>query len=151
MDNFQKAPELATKTLGDALEASSITILRYAKQYAPHRTGNLWRNIFSETSGLQARVFVGPQASYAQYVEQGTGLYGPHDQLIFPTKARVFASKRNPGWGSANAGGYFIIGKYTKGMEANPFFKRAIDSSKPEVAAIMRDATATFTRSIGGL
>lgn len=153
VDNFSKSPALATKILHDALETSAVLIQRkvISPGYAPHRTGNLWRNIKYEVTGLQARVFVGPQASYAQYIERGTGLYGPYDQLIFPTKAKVFASKKSPGWGSAGKGGYFIIGKYTKGMEANPFMKRAADDSRPEVAAVMKKATDSFVAQLGAL
>lgn len=89
-----------------------------ARRNAPHRTGNLQRHILKQIKYPNAEVQV--SESYGLYVEQGTGLYGPHKQRIKPTSRKALAFK---------VGGVSVIRRSVAGMKAQPFFEPAVKSS----------------------
>lgn len=65
---------------------------------------------------------VGTNLKYAWFVHEGTGLYGPHHQLITPRQAQVmvFQSKKL---------GKKVFTKTSKGMPPNPFMKDALSAA----------------------
>jgi hypothetical protein len=65
---------------------------------------------------------VGSPLKYAKWVHDGTGIYGPHHQLIEPTHAKALR------W-SGNAG-EFIFAKHVKGIPPNPFLRDALVAAK---------------------
>ena len=65
---------------------------------------------------------VGSPLNYARWVHDGTGIYGPHHQLIKPRNANVLAWHGNMG--------EFVFAKSVKGMPPNPFLKDAVKAAK---------------------
>lgn len=119
--------EVVTAELELALVRSAILIQNIAKGESPTRTGKLRNSIQYKVSGLRA--VIGPTVGYGLFVEGGTGIYGPNNRAITPKNKQVLATKVNPGFGTtANKGGYFIIGKSSKGQKANPFMERTYAS-----------------------
>lgn len=65
---------------------------------------------------------VGSPLKYAALVHNGTGLYGPHHQLIKPRDAKALR------WRGGQ--GEFIFAKSVKGMPPNPFLLDALKAAK---------------------
>jgi HK97 gp10 family phage protein len=116
-----------------ALEVAAIGVQNLARHNAPTRTGRLVNSIGYKINGLKATI--GPTVPYGLYVEMGTGLYGPKGQLIEPKTSKVLATKVNPGWGTKSSNGYFVIGRYSRGQEANPFMAKTAHEAGPVVEA----------------
>lgn len=95
------------------------------------KTGNLGRTIRpGYLSATQA--FVHARASYAAYVEKGTGIYGPNRRPIVPKRARVLAWRTGAvtlGGGSRVKGGVeqagWAFAKSVRGRPATPFMEPA--------------------------
>lgn len=121
-------PKLVEAELLLALNKSSVQIQNMARGQAPVRTGKMRNSINFQIHGLTS--IIAPNVKYATFVEGGTGIYGPNHKAITPKKASVLATKINPGWGTANKSGYFIIGKSSKGQKANPFMQRTYVASQ---------------------
>ena len=139
---FESAPEDTAIAIQDALKTSAISAQSIARAEAPVKTGLMRNSIGYKVEGLRA--VIAPTVDYALYVNEGTGIYGKNNAPITPSTASVFATKKNPGWGTPNASGYFIIGRSIKGQKANPFMTRA----KTRVEPIVRD---TFRAAIQGV
>lgn len=134
--NLQSVLGVLGKDVGvkTALTTAAIAVQRIARQQAPVRTGRLANSIKYNVNGLTA--VIGPTVDYGIYVEMGTGLYGPKGQPIQPKNGKVLATKYNPGWGSKSKAGYFVIGTFSRGQEANPFMSRTAKMALPEVEGI---------------
>lgn len=65
---------------------------------------------------------VGTPLKYARYVHDGTGIYGPHHQLIEPVNAKALRWQGNMG--------EFVFAKHVKGMPPNPFLADAMSAAK---------------------
>ena len=65
---------------------------------------------------------VGTPLKYAKFVHDGTGIYGPHHQMITPVHTKAFRWEGNSG--------EFVFAKHTKGMPPNPFLKDALTAAK---------------------
>lgn len=84
------------------------------------------------------------------FVHDGTGLYGPRKTLIRPKNGKkVLATKENPGWGKPTKGGYYIIGKWSKGQKANPFLKKSVDANAPNTEKFLLEAVNNTLKQIG--
>jgi hypothetical protein len=116
----------------------------------PVKTGRLRQSIGYIVKGAQAIVSVDPKLVYPAMVEAGTGMFGTHASPITPVSKSVMATKINPGWGSANAGGYFVIGTSQKGQEANPFMVRTKAMAFPIVLMTFAEAGKLLTASLAG-
>ena len=145
--NFAKAPALIAETLAKYTEIATIAVQSAAMQQAPVGKGTLRNSIKYQVKDLTGTVFT--TLNYAEYVERGTGLFGPYHQMIVPKTAKVFATKINPGWGTKTAAGYYIIGTTSKGMHANPFFDRARVLGQKEVNTIFAGANDVIIKSLG--
>lgn len=64
---------------------------------------------------------VGSPLKYARMVHDGTGIYGPHHQLIFPKHAKAMVWVQD---------GKVVGARHTKGMPPNPFLKDALKAAK---------------------
>ena len=142
--NYAKAPELVAAQLSTAITKATIAVQSLVKAQAPVRSGKLRSSVSFAVSGLRGIVMT--NLNYAVYVEYGTGIWGvgpgAKKQPIVPVNKKVLATKINPGWGSANSGGYFIIGRSSQGQHPNPFFQRAEDEADTVIAPIMEEAKA---------
>ena len=128
------------------LTTAAIAVQKIARQEAPVRTGRLQNSIQYKVRGLEAEI--GPKVQYGLYVEMGTGLYGPYGHLIEPKNSKVLATKSNPGFGSKNKGGYYVIGRYSRGQEANPFMQRTAVEAIPVVTEIFKMVPAGITKTL---
>ncbi len=106
-----------------------LEIESLAVEEAPHRTGNLVNAIQTETTADGGRVFVGSGASYAVYVHEGTGIFGPRRQPIRPRTKRVlfWEGARHPV-------------RQVRGQRPNRFMDRAADRAAPAVRQVMEEA-----------
>jgi len=93
------------------------TVEAVAVKDAPKRTSNLARTRTSNVNDDGSRGTLAFTAPYAEWVHDGTGLYGPHKTKIVPTtkKALFWPGARHPV-------------RSTKGMRGNPFVRKAKDS-----------------------
>jgi hypothetical protein len=89
-----------------------------------HLRASINTNLLMRPQGLAVRVGTG--VSYAIYVHNGTGLYGPKHTLIRPrfSKVLVFRSKIYGAKKGKYAG--LVFARYTRGMKPNPFLTDAL-------------------------
>lgn len=130
-----------------ALTAAAIQIQGIARLQAPTKTGRLVNSIGYKIKGMTATI--SPSVNYGLYVETGTGIYGPKGQVIVPKSKKVLATKVNPGFGSKNKAGYFVIGKSSKGQQANPFMERTAELAKPVVLKEFKTAVSSLVKKYG--
>lgn len=71
---------------------------------------------------------VGTNVTYALFVHDGTGLYGPKAKYIVPVNKSVLRWKQK-GSGKAGKGGY-VYAKKSSGMRPNPFLRNALVAFK---------------------
>ncbi len=93
-----------------------------------HLRASVSSQLITRTGDLAVRVGTG--VSYALYVHDGTGLYGPRHALIRPKfgRALVFKSKLY----GAKKGSYAgkVVVRHVKGMKPNPFLRDALPAFK---------------------
>ena len=76
--------------------------------------------------------------NYAIAIHEGTGLYGPHNQVIRPKNSKVLVWMKDgsdkptsdEGWERADKAGLVIRAKSTKGQKPNPFLKKGLRNAK---------------------
>lgn len=140
LDSFiaglDKASASTRKVVEAAALASAAQVRRLAMAKVPKRSTTLARSIIAEPIAYGAMTTVNEK--YGVYVEQGTGLFDPHGaHLIYPTTAKAMV------WES---GGVKYGARWTRGMEAQPFFEPAIEESLPYVDEQMKNAASTLIR-----
>jgi len=135
---FHKAAELQ-------MRKAMLVVEGNAKRLAPFRTGTLRRSITSlVVAGDNGSVTgtVGTNIFYGEYLEKGTGLYGPRHRLIVPIHARALAWPRG-GYASTRGGN----GRMTQGS-AGP--GRTLAGRRRKGAAGGAAATS-FAMSVRGI
>ena len=142
------APAAITKAADSMVDEITTGLQLIAKVNAPRRTGKLQDSIMT-TPSVSGTGSVFTSLNYSIFVNEGTGLYGPKGTVIEPKSKQVLATKVNPGWGTPNKSGYYIIGKWQRGMEANPFFTKTYNASQPVVDAAMGIAGNVMTSALG--
>lgn len=125
----------------DGARAGKINLLEtieaWAKKFVPVRTSNLLHSISSFLSADGSKGTITASASYAKYVHEGTGLFGPYKMLIRPkTKKALF-------WEGA-----LHPYKSVRGQKPNPFFLKAIN--QVDFQKTFDEGVATYLRRIGG-
>ena len=115
-----------TKLTGDVSEGIHAgmswligTLEAWSVKFTPTDTSNLVNSITSYITGSGEEGVLKATAPYSKYVHEGTGLYGPHHQMIVikpkDKKALHWPGARHP------------VGKVVqKGMKGTPFFNLAI-------------------------
>lgn len=122
-DMAKWARELEADFLG-ARRAGLINIVAdveaRAIKGAPKKTSNLANSGSSDVNAEGTRATITFSAPYAEFVHEGTGLYGPHKKMIVPTtkKALFWPGARHP------------IGA-VKGMVGQPFLTDAAEATDP--------------------
>ncbi|MBI5410164.1 MAG: hypothetical protein HZA14_12440 [Nitrospirae bacterium] len=99
------------KLVGD-IRANAVKKTPVGKE--PGKRGNLVNSIVPYISDNGLFATLKATAPYAEYVHEGTGLFGPLHHLIVPKKAKALFI---PGVG---------FRKSTKGMKGRPFFNLAL-------------------------
>lgn len=147
---FETAPDLLATTKKNTLTKSAIQTQALLMGNVPVRTGRLRQSVAYKVVDDMATVFIDPKIGfYGRYVESGTGLFGKYGSPIVPTTKKIMATKINPGWGSANASGYFIIGTFSRGQEANKFMERTYEQALPIIKLTFAEAAKLITQSLG--
>jgi HK97 gp10 family phage protein len=119
-DRAESAVEAGLLRAAGAVEATAV-------EEAPKARGNLADSIRKYIEG--SRAVIAPQARYAFFVHEGTGIYGPYKTPIVPKTKKALAFR---------IGGKTIIRRSVKGQKANPFMARALRkviSRLPEIFA----------------
>jgi hypothetical protein len=148
-ERFATWPANYANILEKTLTKAAIQTQSILMSQIPVKTGRMRQSVGYIVKGTSAVVSIDPKlAPYAGIVEGGSGVFGPHATPIEPVSKQVMATKINPGWGSANAGGYFVIGAYQKGQEANPFMVRTKAMSFPIVLMTFAEAGQLLTGSL---
>ena len=125
-----RAKEIIAIDLQDALVMSASRAIKGHKVKEHSTTGHLLRNIKVKATddGIE---FSFP--FYAQYLEWGTGLYGPYKQLIYPKTAKVLS------WVGSDGKRHYAT--YTKGMTPAPFIRPVMHQQFLKiVAGALREA-----------
>lgn len=72
-------------------------------------------------------------ANYAEYVNSGTGLYGPHKTLIRPTTKKALKFTPNKG----KFKGMTIFTPYSRGIKPNPYVERSIEKTEKRIPELV--------------
>lgn len=136
------AQEVVAQEMVSAMKDATIIVESEAKINAGFVTGTLARSITSTVVPLggTTKGIVSASASYAEFVEEGTGLFGPKKQLIKPKDKKALA------WNGPNG---MIFAKSTKGMKPKYYMKKAYDSKKQAVEARFNQAIANAVKELG--
>lgn len=108
---IEKAKEIIAIDIEDALKVEADRAIRGHKVKQSVTTGYLIRNIRVKATN-EGVEFSFPY--YAQYLEWGTGLYGPKKKVIRPKNAKMLS------WMSD---GKRVFASYVKGMTPAPFIR----------------------------
>ena len=100
------------------------TLEAWAAKEVPRITSNLFNSITSYLTNNGMTGIIRATAAYAIYVHEGTGLYGPHRQVI----VIVPKNKKALAWPGAK---HPVKSVTQKGIHPNPFFNRAIGHVDP--------------------
>jgi len=135
---FQKAPAIATREFGTAIEKIAFKIEGDAKRNAPVNKGSgggtLRQSISSRMTG-KASAVIESKAKYSAYVDQGTR---PH--IIRVKNARVLANKRT--------GQFFGKVVNHPGTKAQPYFSTAVKSGEKFINNELTQALQNVLNSI---
>lgn len=96
-----------------------------ARTLAPADTGALRGSIRTsyETSEREVNAYVYTNLDYAEYVHEGTGIYGPRGRPIRPRRGRYLVF---PG----RTGG-MVFAREVQGQRPQPFLRRALERASP--------------------
>lgn len=115
------------------LEAGLAEIVVEAKRNAPVDTGNLKSRIRSGVkitrNKIQGKLWT--TGGYGAAVEEGSGLWGPKHDYIYPKKAKVLAWRGKED-DQSNIDGW-IFAKRVTGSPPRPYLKPAIDRGIPRM------------------
>lgn len=70
---------------------------------------------------------VGTNVTYAPFVHDGTGIYGPRGAMILPVNRTVLRWKTR---GRGRGRGGYVYAKRSRGMAPNPFLKNALKAAR---------------------
>lgn len=140
------------KTVQDNLIAAMYEVTQLMEREVKSRTPI---GIYGDKGGLRASIagdvvskgspvvkgIVATDKSYAEFVEQGTGLYGPYHKefTISPVnkKALFWAGAKHP-WGKV----------VQKGFEGRWMFKKSLDEEWPEIQRIFESYGFKMAREL---
>ena len=74
--------EIVQNSRGNIIELGGLMLERETRKASPVDTGHLQGSWVNNTSHDRAQLST--STHYARYVDEGTGLYGPHHALIYP-------------------------------------------------------------------
>lgn len=95
------------------------------------RTGNTRRAIHGggDKTEKGATAYLAHGSMVGTYLEEGTGIYGPHRTSIVPVRAQAMRF---------TMGGKVVFAKQTKGMPAQPIIRPTADKKWPEIQRVVR-------------
>lgn len=120
------------------VEQSCQRVESYAKVFCPVDEGRLRNSIGHHVRVEGAAVVgsVGSDLEYAKYVHEGTGIYGPRRQWIYPKRGNVlvFETKGPAGpmqrgqSGAARGSRQVVFARRVRGMPGSPFLVRGLEA-----------------------
>ena len=127
-------PAIAAPIIQSAVVGSQALLAKYTTaSTVPVLSGYLVQNWGFDVGQYQARWY--PKASYAPFVEFGTG---PHE--IRAKNAKVLANSRT--------GQFFGTVVHHPGTKANPFMERIISAAQVEISSLFSEALDKITGQI---
>jgi hypothetical protein len=144
ISKLKQAPEIAAPILQRALSASQAILAKYTvKGIVPWRTGFLAQTFRAELATGVLRWF--PTASYAPYVEYGTGIYGTgpgatHEPIVIRPK-----NKKALYWNGAE---HPVRQVTNPGQHPNPFMERIIEHAQSDIDETFGTALKQITDAI---
>lgn len=133
-DALASYPSVSAPIIQKAIVAAQAILAKFTTAATvPVRTGYLVQNWAFEIGNLQARWY--PRASYAPYVEFGTG---PHE--IKPVNRRVLAN--------VETGHVFGPVVHHPGTKANPFMERIVAAAQPDIETLFVEALEQVNAAI---
>lgn len=97
----------------------------------PKDTGHL-ASSFRKTESRE-KIIMSTSAKYAEYLNEGTGVYGPRGQVIKPTNKKALA------WGGKNGN---FVRKSVKGIKGRHFVEKAIQRLDEKMPSILQQAVS---------
>jgi hypothetical protein len=127
-------PNISRPIIQNAVVAAQAILAKFTNaSTVPISTGYLVQNWGFDIGDLQARWY--PKASYAPYVEFGTG---PH--IITAINARVLANTKT--------GQIFGSVVHHPGTKPNPFMERIISVAQPDITDLFAQALTNITAQL---
>jgi hypothetical protein len=129
-----RAPEIARpilrKEMGSLMSRVALAS-KHSHRFQP-QSGNLERSIKSEVSegGLRGTVYLdGGVAPYAEYVHEGTGLYGPHKKKFYvaPIKKKALS------WVPRDFKRLYPEGHWIRGAKPDRFLNEALKQMRQAI------------------
>ena len=121
---FKRAMALAMSSVGVAVGYTAQELWGNVGREAPVDEGKLAGNFgLEQVDEISWRVFTNTE--YAQFVHDGTGIFGPRGAPIVPVAAKVLH------W--IAKGGEEVFARSVKGSPPNPFVDRAIEKTYTRV------------------
>jgi HK97 gp10 family phage protein len=137
--DVDKAGGNARPLMKAAIVNSVNKIQSNVRSRAPHRTGTLQRSVLTQVDYPDGMVTVSEK--YGEYIEKGTGIYGPTGSRITPKNAKAL---------SFTVGGQRVFAKSVKGMKARPFFAPAVEESAQYITAQFVKVIDIITNGLAG-
>lgn len=137
--DFSKAGVDAKPLIRAAIQNSVQRIQKNVRGRAKHRTGTLQRSVLTQVNYPNGQVEV--QEKYGEYIEYGTGIYGPKHTPIRPKAAKALYFK---------VAGQPVFARSVKGMRPAPFFKPGVEESKTYVDEQFDKVAQILVRHMAG-
>lgn len=109
------------------------------------KTGRLRSSIHGELNGMDGKISIGSGLAYGKWVDEGTGIYGPHAREIVPKHAQRMVWQTTTATGRGTGG--FAVAKKTRGQPAVHFIKKTVDEDRRKIATHFGN---TFIRLLTG-
>lgn len=136
--------EKIDQAIDRGLTLTALDTIRFAKQLTPVDHGRAQGAWVSEKT-TDKTVEISNSAEYIDYLDQGTGIYGPKKQQIVPISGKVLAFKPPRGWGNVKSKSGLVFFKSVKGIRPYNIYGGAVKQVDPRVEGLFLKA---FTETI---
>ena len=109
------------------LNETTSDLLRELKINSPHDHGRL-KNSWSPNKNSDDSIIITSSAEYADWLDKGTGLYGPFKQKIYPKKGKYLSFEYE---------GKKIAVPWVRGIKPKKFVERSINHTKSRLDNIL--------------
>lgn len=121
---FGRADQTVISGLSRAITATAAPVEGSAKRHAPAHYGQLRASIHTtpiSVTNRNIKAAVLTNLNYAQYQEEGTGIYGPNRSPIYPKRARMLSWISN---------GQRVFARSVRGTPGKHYMQQAWDEGK---------------------
>lgn len=144
--NFSNVVEGLSNVINETGQKATVLVANSAVGKAPRRYGTLKRSIYPQVNPnigkFSGKVIQdGTVASYGKYVNEGTGIYGPHGAPIVPVTKPFLAWK--------DYGGGWHRARSIRGQKAQPFMEPALQENRDTINQMFKEKISKFLNSVG--